>query len=374
MARRMFSTKITSSARFLRMSHEAQNLYFHLSMNADDDGVVEAFSVMRLAAVGEDALNELVEKKFVRILNDDLVAHILDWDENNKIRSDRKRDSIYKELLEQSEAETADNAQPLEPAPTLDCSGSPTNDGQLPADCGQVTADCGQLPAECPHRIGEDRLGKDILSLANARESLAPSQPMQKSADESEASGESEYVPQKAREKPHGGEEPHGQIRAPVPYAAIMDAYNTICTSLTAIKTMNDKRKQAVKTRFLQDFHGDMREVQAFFRKVAASDFLCGRNERSWTANFDWLMKSSNAVKVLEGNYDNRRPKGAVADGTGEGDHSADVSADETPWIQQLREWEERKRNSPRPWDVQPAAGGDRDAPGGDHPDRGRAG
>ncbi|WP_051217808.1 DnaD domain protein [Selenomonas artemidis] len=69
-----------------------------------------------------------------------------------------------------------------------------------------------------------------------------------------------------------------------------------------------------------------------------------------------------------------RKTKGAVADGAGERDHSADVSADETPWIQQLREWEERKRNSPRPWDIQPPAGGDRDAPGGDHPDRGRAG
>ncbi|MFC2341509.1 MAG: DnaD domain-containing protein [Selenomonas artemidis] len=69
-----------------------------------------------------------------------------------------------------------------------------------------------------------------------------------------------------------------------------------------------------------------------------------------------------------------RKTKGAVTSGTGEGDHSADVSADETPWIQQLREWEERKRNSPRPWDVQPPAGGNRDAPGGDHTDRGRAG
>lgn len=372
MARRMFSTKITSSARFLRMSHEAQNLYFQLSMNADDDGVVEAFSVMRLAAVGEDALKELVERKFVRILNDDLVAHILDWDENNKIRSDRKRDSIYKDLLAASGNETADNAQPLEPAPTLDCGGSPTNDGQLPADCGQVTADCGQLPAECPHRIGEVRLGKDILSLANARESLASSQPVQKSADEGEVSGESEQPLSKARGKPHGEEEPHGQIRAPVPYAAIMDAYNTTCTSLTAIKTMNEKRKQAVKVRFLREFHGDMGEVRAFFRKVAASDFLCGRNDRNWTANFDWLIKPSNTVKVLEGNYDNR--KGAVQGGAGERDHSADVSADETPWIQQLREWEERKRTSPRPWDIQPPAGGDRDAPGGDHTDRGRAG
>jgi hypothetical protein len=278
-------------------------------MNADDDGVVEAFSVMRLAAVGEDALNELVERNFIRVLNNDLVAHILDWEENNKIRSDRKRDSIYKDLLEQTESETADKTQPLEPASTAVCGDARTNDGQLPADCGQVTADCGQLPAECPHRIGEDRLG-NILSLANARESLAPSLPVGKLADEGDVSEKSEPRPSKARDKPHGEEESHGQIRAPVPYTAIMDAYNTTCISLTAIKTMNDKRKQAVKVRFLREFHGDMGEVQAFFRKVAASDFLCGRNERSWTANFDWLMKPSNAVKVLEGNYDNR--KGAV--------------------------------------------------------------
>ena len=353
MSRRMFSTKITSSARFLRMSHEAQNLYFQLSMNADDDGVVEAFSVMRLAAVGEDALNELVERKFVRILNDDLVAHILDWDENNKIRSDRKRDSIYKDLLEQSEDEPAVNVKPLKPASTLGCGDQLTNGGQLPADCGQVTADCGQLPAECPHKIGEDRIG--ILSLANAREYLAPSLPLEKSADEGEVPGESEQRPSKAREKPHGEEEPHGQIRAPVPYAAIMDAYNTICTALTAIKTMNDKRKQSVKVRFLQDFHGSMEEVRAFFRKVAASEFLCGRNERNWTANFDWLMKPSNTVKVLEGNYGNRT--GAVQGGAGRNDSRAALEERDPDFA-------EADRDYIPPWKLRPPGGGDQAASG----------
>lgn len=99
-------------------------------------------------------------------------------------------------------------------------------------------------------------------------------------------------------------------IRAPaVPYAAIMENYNAICVSLTPIKVMSDKRKKEAKTRFLREFRGDMGEVRAFFRKVEASDFLCGRNGHGWTASFDWLMKSANAIKVLEGTYDNKKPR-----------------------------------------------------------------
>lgn len=44
--RRMFSARITESTRFLKMPATSQNLYFHLGLNADDDGVVEAYPVM----------------------------------------------------------------------------------------------------------------------------------------------------------------------------------------------------------------------------------------------------------------------------------------------------------------------------------------
>ena len=45
--RRMFSKGICTASKFLKMPTDAQNLYFHLNLNADDDGVVEAFNVMR---------------------------------------------------------------------------------------------------------------------------------------------------------------------------------------------------------------------------------------------------------------------------------------------------------------------------------------
>jgi len=99
--RRMFNKTIVSSARFLKMPTDSQYLYFQLGMNADDDGIVEAFTVMRHIGSNEDNLKLLATKGFVKVLNEDLVTYILDWQEHNKLRADRKIDSIYKELLVQ---------------------------------------------------------------------------------------------------------------------------------------------------------------------------------------------------------------------------------------------------------------------------------
>ena len=95
----MMSKKIIESARFLKMPISTQCLYFHLLLNADDDGVVEAYSVVRLTGCSEDDLKILYAKGFVSILNNDLVTYITDWREHNKLRADRKIDSIYKNLL-----------------------------------------------------------------------------------------------------------------------------------------------------------------------------------------------------------------------------------------------------------------------------------
>ena len=313
--RRMLSIKITSSARFLRMSHASQALYMHLVMNADDDGVVEAFSIMRLAAANEENLQELADRKLIRILNEDLVAHILDWDENNKIRSDRKRDSIYKDLLEQVETEEENAAVEAAAEPDAEESSNDT----LAADCGQVTADCGQVTADCPHRIGkvrlgEDRVGKDRVGTTRDLDSISKDRDIDThlcaDAPSAPVSAPALSLVKNSQENAAAQPNQGGGIRSPaVPYAAIMDEYNAICVSLTPIKVMSEKRKKEAKTRFLREFRGDMGEVRAFFRKVEASDFLCGRNGHGWTASFDWLMKSANAVKVLEGTYDNRRPR-----------------------------------------------------------------
>ncbi len=98
-ARRMFAKSIVESARFLKMPSSTQNLYFHLNLCADDDGVVEAYSVLNMIKAHEDDLKVLNGKGFVIILNEDLVSYIVDWLEHNNVRADRKKDSLYQELL-----------------------------------------------------------------------------------------------------------------------------------------------------------------------------------------------------------------------------------------------------------------------------------
>jgi len=95
----MFSKSIVNSARFLRMPQSSRLLYYDLGMAADDDGIVEAFTVLRTTGAAEDDLRVLATKGFIRVLNDDLVSLICDWSTNNQLRRDRYHPSLYSELL-----------------------------------------------------------------------------------------------------------------------------------------------------------------------------------------------------------------------------------------------------------------------------------
>jgi hypothetical protein len=98
--RRMFANAIITSAKFLRMPATSRLLYYDLGMAADDDGCVEAFSVMRMTGATEDDLRVLASKGFIKVLNADLVSYILDWNTNNQIRKDRYIEGMYKHLID----------------------------------------------------------------------------------------------------------------------------------------------------------------------------------------------------------------------------------------------------------------------------------
>ena len=97
----MFAKSIIGSARFLRMPQTSRLLYYDLGMAADDDGIVEAFTVIRTTGAAEDDLRVLATRGFITVLNDDLVSYITDWGTNNQLRKDRYHPSIYAELLVQ---------------------------------------------------------------------------------------------------------------------------------------------------------------------------------------------------------------------------------------------------------------------------------
>lgn len=173
----MFSKRVIGSARFLRMPGSTQALYFHLGMAADDDGIVEAYPIMQMVNASEDDLKLLAAKGFVKVLNEDLVTYILDWQENNKIRADRKVNSIYKDLLLQVMPET-----PLiEPRQRADRPRSDKEQDNHGTQMGQPWDTNGTSHGQPmdnhgtqmgPHRIGKDRIGKDRIgnaAAANAR-------------------------------------------------------------------------------------------------------------------------------------------------------------------------------------------------------------
>lgn len=62
----MFSRDITSSDAFLDMPSSSQSLYFHLGMEADDDGFIgNPKKVMRVIGVGDDDFKILLAKRFL---------------------------------------------------------------------------------------------------------------------------------------------------------------------------------------------------------------------------------------------------------------------------------------------------------------------
>lgn len=90
------------------------------------------------------------------------------------------------------------------------------------------------------------------------------------------------------------------------PYQQIVDMYNSICISFKPVKTITDKRKQAIGARYREnDMNLDNFKIS--FELVQASSFLKGENSRNWMADFDWIMKPNNFVKVIEGKYENKQ-------------------------------------------------------------------
>jgi len=112
--KRMFAKKVIESGRFLRMPPTSRLLYYDLGMAADDDGIVEAYSVIKMDGCTEDDLRVLVAKGFVRILNEDLVSIITDWKTNNTIQKDRYHPSIYASLVSNLDTECIQPVSNLE--------------------------------------------------------------------------------------------------------------------------------------------------------------------------------------------------------------------------------------------------------------------
>lgn len=94
--------------------------------------------------------------------------------------------------------------------------------------------------------------------------------------------------------------------RERINYQEIADLYNNTCVSFPRVVSVSENRKKAIKARLRTYSIEDFKKA---FEMAEHSDFLKGKNERNWTATFDWMLQDSNLVKILEGNYKNKPKK-----------------------------------------------------------------
>lgn len=127
-----------------------------------------------------------------------------------------------------------------------------------------------------------------------------------------------------------------GKVR--IDYQHIMTDFHDTCIDLPTIRGMSEARKKKIRT-LLNEFDKlkiwkDVTiydRLHRLFEMVQDSDFLSGRNGRWNGCSFDWILNKKNALKIIEGNYENERgARNARAD-TGTGNNGKPGNADIRP-------------------------------------------
>lgn len=139
--RRMMSKSIIKSDTFLDMPATTQNLYFHMLLDADDDGFINApKSIMRMIGAKDDDMKVLAAKQFVIPFESGVVV-IKDWKIHNYIQNDRYKPSTLPER----------NLLNIQKDKTY----------TLKNDVSSMDTKCIQTVSIGKDRLGKDRLGKD---------------------------------------------------------------------------------------------------------------------------------------------------------------------------------------------------------------------
>ena len=185
----MFTKIITESDLFLDMPLSAQCLYFHLNMEADDDGFIDSVKrVKRMIGASDDDLKLLIAKQFLIPFESGVIA-IKHWKLHNTLRKDRYKETIHKDekkQLQENEDRTyerlPDGCQTV--ASWLP-DGCQTVASWLPDGC-QVVArwlpDGCQMVAADKNRIDKNRIDKNSSSIIEEnREEKENSTPKTKS-------------------------------------------------------------------------------------------------------------------------------------------------------------------------------------------------
>jgi hypothetical protein len=98
--------------------------------------------------------------------------------------------------------------------------------------------------------------------------------------------------------------------KKPCPYGQVFDLMREILPELPQPTKMTGLRKKHFAARWhsaVSSKNGlssnSIEFWEGFFRYIRESDFLMGRNNSKFRASFDWIIRESNFIKIMEGNY-----------------------------------------------------------------------
>jgi|WetSurMetagenome_2_1015567.scaffolds.fasta_scaffold03883_3 hypothetical protein len=91
-----------------------------------------------------------------------------------------------------------------------------------------------------------------------------------------------------------------------IDYDNIIVLYHSLCPKMNKVQLLNNQRKGFINARY-SEF--GIEKITEVLRIAGESDFLNGKNDKAWKADFEWLMRPTNFIKVLEGKYDNHEIK-----------------------------------------------------------------
>lgn len=274
--KRMFKKEIVESDPFVLMPISAQALYFHLCMNADDDGFLNSpVKIQRAVGASEADLQTLIDKRFILSFENGVIV-IKHWLMQNSIRKDRYTPTQFQDIL--ARLKIKENM-------------AYTDHGNQNEESGNQNGDFGNhLATKTPNSQPQVR-----LELGKVRSD--------KSIDQDRTS----IVPVPDTDCPLSDDNGCGTRIVPrKDVKAVLTAWNAI--GLTGIKDIkpDTERGRMVKRRIL-DYGTEA--VLTAIQNVGESDFLMGRIGR-FQATFDWFIRPNNFQKVLEGNYRNRSSDG----------------------------------------------------------------
>lgn len=100
---------------------------------------------------------------------------------------------------------------------------------------------------------------------------------------------------------------PNVAERTRVPFTEIVNIYHRCCPQLPRVETLTETRRRFLRARW-HEMPG-LDRWETFFGIVSDSPFLLGKSaprngSRPFRASFDWLIRPTNFVKVVEHHYD----------------------------------------------------------------------